>query len=222
MYDKIISTYTKLGNPELAVGMKAYMRDQFDFFGVKSPDRKEINKVFFKEVKLLSRDEVFELTKKLWERPEREMHYLGQELMDKVGKKVITNKADIKFLEYLILNNSWWDTVDFVAPRLMKTYFEKFPEERNKKVDEWIASDNIWLKRSALLIHLKMANKVDLPYMFETILRLNGTKEFFINKAIGWVLREHSKKHKVEIQKFIDAHGKELSNLSFKEGTKYL
>ena len=222
MYDKIIRTYQEHANPELAKGMKAYMRDQFDFFGIKSPVRRELSRPFFKEIKQLSRHEVFALTKKLWKQPERELHYTAQELFDKMAKKIITEKSDIKFLEYLVLHNSWWDTVDFVAPRLMKIYFEKFPEERNKKIDEWITSDNIWLKRSALLIHLKMKDKVDLPYMFETILRLNHTKEFFINKAIGWILREHSKKRKAEIQEFVDKHGGELSNLSIREGTKYL
>jgi 3-methyladenine DNA glycosylase AlkD len=155
-------------------------------------------------------------------RPERELHYLAQELLGKVANKQINEKEDILFLEYLVLNNSWWDSVDFIAPKLMKIYFDKFPEERNKKVEGWIASENIWLQRSAVLLHLKQKEGVDLPFMFQTILRLNDTKEFFVDKAIGWVLREHSKKRKTEIQAFVDKHGSKLSNLSIREGSKYL
>lgn len=222
MYDQIVEVYEANKNPGIAKDQKAYMKDNFEFFGIKSPERKELNKPFLKEVKNLSKDEFKKLIQQLWDRPEREMHYVAMELIRKMMKKHISEKKDMDFLQKLALQNSWWDSIDFIAPRPMKVYFDRFPEERDKKVDEWIASDNIWLKRCALLIHLKQSDEVDLPYMFKTILRLNNTKEFFIDKAIGWLLREHSKKRKNEIQQFIDQYGDKLSKLSIREGSKYL
>lgn len=222
MFEQIIEVYKLNANPALAKDMKAYMKDNFEFFGVKSPARKELNRIFLREVKHLSKDEFNKLIQQLWDRPEREMHYVAMELIRKMMKVHISEKKDIEFLEKLVLQNSWWDSIDFIAPRPMRLYFDRFPSERNKKIDKWIASDNIWLKRCALLIHLKESEEVDLPYMFETILRLCDTKEFFINKAIGWLLREHSKKRKSEIQEFMDQYSNKLSNLSVREGSKYL
>ncbi|MBD3637785.1 MAG: DNA alkylation repair protein [Crocinitomicaceae bacterium] len=217
---EIRTVYQQSANPEHAKSMQDYVRGKFKFFGIKAPLRREISKPFIGEVKNSTREEVFDLVKSLWNQPERELHHLGQEILFR-AKKHLDEKEDIEFLQWMVLNNSWWDTVDYIAPKLMKEYFEKFPEMRNKKVDEWVASDNIWLKRSALLIHLKQKENPDLPYLFETILRLTGSKEFFINKAIGWVLREHAKKRPEIIYNFVKKHEKSLSNLSVKEALKH-
>jgi 3-methyladenine DNA glycosylase AlkD len=222
MFQEIVSTYQAHANPEVAEGMEAYLRNQFKCYGIKTPLRREISKPFLKEVKSLPKKEVLSLVKRLWRSPQRELHYMAQELLVKVSAQHISNREDILFLEFLILNNSWWDTVDVVAPKLVKTYFEKFPDERDVKVEEWIKSENIWLQRTALLFQLKHKEAVDLPFMFKTILKLKDTKEFFVDKAIGWLLREYSKKRKEEIRQFIDEHGSKLSNLSIREGSKYL
>ena len=84
-------------------------------------------------------------------------------------------------------------------------YFEKFPEERNKWVEKWIASGNIWLIRSSLLIHMKRKEEVDFDYLFKTILQVCHTKEFFINKASGWALRQYAKFNPKEVLQFVEA-----------------
>ncbi|UKN00716.1 DNA alkylation repair protein [Paracrocinitomix mangrovi] len=220
LYNKVISTYESHANAELAGPMKAYMKNNFEFYGIKSPLRKEISKPLMNQSKSLSADEVFELVKMLWERPQRELQYFALELFLK-HKKAIKEEEDIEFLQWMAVNGSWWDTIDSIAPKLMKVYFDKFPDNRNKKVDEWVGSGNIWLQRCAILIHLKQKENVDLPYMFETILRLNDTNEFFVNKAIGWVLRENAKHQADPILQFVDQHKAELSNLSVREALKH-
>ena len=222
MFKELVAAFEQNANPKIAADQSAYMRNQYQFFGLKSPERKELARPFFKTFKKLDKKEALQVVTNCWKQPCRELHYVSQEMYFKHAKVCITEKSDIKFMEWLVTHNSWWDTIDFIAPRPMKYYFDKFPEERNKKVDEWIASDNIWLKRCALLIHLKKSEEVDLDYMFETILRLCGTGEFFIDKAIGWDLREHSKKFPNEIRKFIEANKDKLANLSIREGSKYV
>lgn len=218
--DQIISVFQQNANPNNAKPMKAYMKDRFEFFGIKSPQRKALSKLYLSQAKKLEKEEVLQIVKTLWTRPERELHYVAQEFLFR-AKNHINEKKDIEFLQWMAVNNSWWDTIDFIAPKLMKIYFEKFPEKRNQKVDEWIASNNIWLQRCAILLHLHQKEKVDLDYMFETILRLNHTSEFFINKAIGWVLREHAKREPQKIIDFVDQHKKSLSTLSVKEALKH-
>ncbi len=217
----IIETFKREENKERAVQMKDYMRGQFEYFGLISPLRKELSKVYLREVPKEGRETVYQIIKELWEQEFREAHYLAQELFLKVAKKLLV-KEDLVFINYMIITHSWWDTIDFIAPKICKIYFEKFPEKRDEWIEFCITSENIWLQRASLLLHLKQKEDVDFECMFSTILRLNHTKEFFLNKAIGWLLREYSKKHPQLIENFIEENKESLSNLSIREGSKYL
>lgn len=219
MLQIIQSIFEEKGNNQLVGPMKAYMKNKFEFYGIKSPDRKEISRSILKECKSLSKKETIELAKELWNQPQRELHYLALELLFQNLKKNVSEE-DLIWMEWFILNNSWWDTVDFIAPKLVGQYFKKFPEVRKRKINEWIETENIWLIRTGLIFQLKYKKDTDLPLMFETILRTCHTKEFFINKAIGWMLRENAKTHPALIQKFIEEHESRLSGLSKREGLK--
>lgn len=219
MLKTIQSLFSENGNPSLAGPMKAYMKNKFEFYGIKSPDRKEISKHLLKECKTLSKKETIELAKELWNQPQRELHYLALELLLQNLKKNIS-KDDLVWMEWFILKNSWWDTVDFLAPKLVGLYFKKFPEERHEKIKAWIKSGNIWLIRTGLIFQLKYKKDTDLQLMFDTILQVAHTKEFFINKAIGWMLRENGKTNPVIIEQFIEKNEHLLSGLSKREGLK--
>lgn len=218
--EDIISSFEPYKNAKVAEGMKAYMRDKFAYLGIKSPIRKEISKPIVNEISKEPKSIVYPIIKALWEKPEREFHYLALDIYYRVAKKMM-DETDIEMLEWMILQNSWWDTIDFISPKLVRLYFERYPEKRNEIVDKWIASNNIWLQRSTLLFHLKQKDEVDFYYMIETIERLTGSKEFFINKAIGWLLREHSKRLPEEIRDYILSNQDKLAPLSVREGLKY-
>lgn len=142
----ILEIFQSEANPALAIPMKAYMKNKFEYFGIKTPHRREISKPILKECKALSRNETLILAKKLYSQPQRELHYLALELLLQNFKNKL-EKTDILWMEWFVINNSWWDSVDVIAPKLMAQYFKEFPQERNQKVDEWIASKNIWLVR---------------------------------------------------------------------------
>jgi 3-methyladenine DNA glycosylase AlkD len=217
----IIEIFQMEANSSLAIPMKAYMKNKFEYYGIKTPHRREISKPILKECKALSRKETLTLAKKLYSQPQRELHYLALELLLQNFKKNL-EKADIVWMEWFVINNSWWDSVDVVAPKLMAQYFKEFPQERNQKVEEWIASKNTWLIRSAILFQLKYKKETDLAFLFKLILRVSHTKEFFINKAIGWILRENAKTNPLPVAEFIEAHQNKLSNLSVREGLKHI
>lgn len=220
IFSLVLESYQENANPDLAIGMKAYLKNKFEHFGIKTPVRREICKPILAACKTLSKVETIELAKELWKQPYRDCHYFAQELLWQNLKKKL-EKDDIVWMEWLVTTNSWWDTVDFIAPKLMAKYFEQFPEERKLKTDQWIASKNIWLVRSALLFQLKYKKETDLNLLFNIILRVNSTKEFFINKAIGWMLRENAKRIPEVIYDFIREHRHELSGLSIREGLKH-
>ncbi|GGD42559.1 DNA alkylation repair protein [Muriicola marianensis] len=205
-------------NAEIAAGQKAYMRNQFAFYGVKTPERKEIQKVIFQKELLPSKVDLPTLIRVLWEKTERENQYIGQELARKFIRKA--EAEDWELYEYMITHKSWWDTVDFIASNLVGPYFMAYPGNRDGVTEKWMTSGNIWLQRTVLLFQLKYKEDTDTEFLSKTITRLLGSREFFINKAIGWILREYSKTNPSWVKEF--AARTPLEPLSAKEGLRLL
>ena len=210
--------FKKQENTKIALEQKAYMRNQFEYFGMKSKLRRETQQPFLIKAYLPDKKELEDLVKILWQKPQRDFQYFAQELVFKYVKQSQLN--DIDLLEYMVSHNSWWDTVDFIAVKLMGAYFKKFPEKKLYYISKWLKSNNIWLQRSALLFQLKYKTDIDIQLLDTTINSLLGTKEFFINKAIGWVLREYSRTNPKWVIAFVNKT--ELSNLSKREALRLL
>lgn len=185
------SEFKKNANAQIAADQKAYMRGQFEYYGLKTPLRREVQKPFLVKGFLPPKSELENIVKTLWRKPERDYHLFAQELVGKYTQQF--TKEDIALFEFMVINNSWWDTVDFIAVKLMGAYFRMYPEQREVYTKQWIASGNIWLQRSALLFQLKYKQDLDTTLLANIINPLLGSKEFFINKAIGWVLRDYSR-----------------------------
>jgi 3-methyladenine DNA glycosylase AlkD len=123
-------------------------------------------------------------------------------------------------MEQLITTKSWWDTVDAIAPKAVGKIADKFPEVVPETIDGWATHDYMWLKRAAILFQLKYKQKTDEELLYQYIRQNAASKEFFIQKAIGWALREYSKTNPASVKKFIE--GQPLAPLSVREGSKYL
>jgi 3-methyladenine DNA glycosylase AlkD len=205
-------------NPKIGLEQKAYMRNQFEFYGIKATERREIQKPFFIKEFLPKKDELDNIVKLLWEKPQRDYQYFSQELAFKYVKQF--EKKDIELFEYMVMHKSWWDTVDFIATNLMGEYFKKYPEQIDATIKKWLNSNNIWLQRSALLYQLKYKENLDTVLLSSVINSLLGSKEFFINKAIGWILREFSKTNPIWVLEF--TYKTALSNLSKKEALRLI
>ncbi|MFT6151359.1 MAG: 3-methyladenine DNA glycosylase AlkD [Flavobacteriales bacterium] len=120
----------------------------------------------------------------------------------------------------MITNKSWWDTVDLITTNLVGNYFKLFPEQIIPITKIWMESDNIWLQRTCLIFQLKYKEEIDTDLLTDYILQLKDTKEFFINKAIGWILREYTRTNPEWVIDFVNKH--ELSNLSKREALKLI
>ena len=210
--------FAKQANPKIALEQKAYMRNQFEFYGIKSTERREIQKPFFIKEFLPKKDELDKIVIALWEKTQRDYQYFSQELAFNYVKQF--EKKDIELFEYMVTHKSWWDTVDFIGANLMGAYFKKYPEQINITIKKWLNSNNIWLQRSALLFQLKYKENLDTDLLASSINSLLGSKEFFINKAIGWILREFSKTNPKWVLEF--AGKTALSSLSRKEALRLI
>ncbi len=208
----------KKENSKVALKQKEYVRNQFEFYGLKTIERRETQKPFFIKEFLPNKIELESIVKTLWRKPQREYHHFSQELVFKYINQF--EKKDIKLLEFMVTHKSWWDTVDYIANKLMGAYFKMFPEQIERYIPKWLKSNNIWLQRSALLFQLKYKEDLDTKILSFSINSLLGSKEFFINKAIGWVLREYSRTNPKWVTEFV--YKTELNSLSKKEALRVL
>lgn len=215
--DELITTFYANRDPQRAVGMAAYMKNQFSFLGIPRPDRSLLQKDFIKRAR---RDRKIDWQDiyRLWDLPEREFQYLALDYL--VALKDKLQPADIYNLQTLILLKSWWDTVDKLAAIPVGSICLKHPEVVQNCLLPWADSDNIWLARTAILYQLKFKNNTDTDVLSLIIEQNSNSKEFFINKAIGWSLREYSKTNREWVRDFVNTHT--LAPLSVREASKYL
>ncbi len=210
--------FEKNRNEQFAFQMKKYMKGQFEYFGIKSPERKALKKEFLDQYGLPDKDQLEKIVKDCWHLPQREYQYVIMEVLGRLTKKAAISRIDL--YESLLENKSWWDTVDYIASNLVGVHLKMYPDLIKPYTEKWMDSGNMWLKRTAILFQLKYKKETDLVLLSGYIHRLQGSKEFFINKAIGWILREYSKTDRDWVIHFVKNN--ELANLSKREALKWL
>ncbi len=210
--------FERNANAQIAKEQKAYMKNHFEFYGVKSVKRREIQKPFLVKQYLPAKTDMEVIVKMLWLKPQRELQYFAQELVFKYIAQL--EEQDIDLLEFMVTNKSWWDTVDYISAKIIGEYFKSFPDKRDEIIKKWLDSGNMWLQRSAVLFQLKYKDNLDTEFLSYVINYLLGSNEFFINKAIGWVLREYGKTNPAWVVDF--ANKTALSNLSRKEALRII
>ena len=215
---QIISLFEEKGNRDNAIPMAKYMKNNFPFLGIKTPTRKELLKIFYKESGILKEPFHGELVLALWELEEREYQYAALDYIRRSLKKL--DKTDLPLMEKLITTKPWWDTVDMLAQHPVGTIALKYPEVIPETIEGWAFGNHLWLQRAALLFQLKYKERTDEELLYTFIKYHFASKEFFIQKAIGWALREYSKTNPESVRKFIANN--ELPKLSVREGSKYI
>jgi len=215
---KILEKYfLEAADATKAAGMKAYMKNMFPFLGIQKPARDAITKKWFRDIGNLNWKEQLDVANRLWKKEQREFQYVAMQLLFK-NKKTWTEES-IDYFEKLVLSKSWWDTVDFIAANLIGMYFEKFPRKKKKRIKLWKNSGNMWLNRTAILFQLKYKNKTDEALLKECIVPHLNSGEFFIQKAIGWALRQYAYTKPDFVLNFVKEHS--LKPLSRREALKH-
>ena len=203
---------------EQAYAMARYMKDQFPFYGIKTPERRKCMSVFFRETGILKLPLSHDFCLQLWELPEREFQYAALDYLAHYAKKL--EMEDLSLLKTLITTKSWWDTVDMIATKLVGNLVLKKHDLIDKTMNDWVIDQNIWLRRTAILFQLSYKDQTNEDILYKYIIKNADQKEFFIQKAIGWALREYSKTNPESVALFINET--ELAPLSKREGSKYL
>ncbi|MGD6817375.1 DNA alkylation repair protein [Metabacillus sp. 113a] len=204
--------------PENQEAMEAYMKNQFHFLGIRTPERKQILKDFIKESGYPETPEDLKKTVIiLFQSSFREYAYAGLDLL--IKRKKHLHSGDLTFLEKLILTKPWWDTVDLLASHIAGYLLSSEPAS-STVTEQWVEHESIWMKRTALLFQLKYKDQTDSDKLGRIICRLSDSNEFFLQKAIGWALREYSKTNPEWVIQFTAQN--ELKPLSKKEALKII
>ena len=216
-FNKLYEKMIQHKNEEQAQKMSKYMLNKFEYIGIKTPERRKIFKNFFKEYKNEEKID-WEFVNKCWENEYREFQYVGADYLKNMKDKLTID--DIPKLKQLILKKSWWDTIDNLDMTIGTLVLKD--SNVNKILLEWSLDENIWLKRIAIDHQLLRKEKTNTE-LLEKILKNNlGQTEFFINKAIGWALRDYSKTNPEWVKNFIEKNRENMAKLSIKEASKYL
>lgn len=211
----LVSTLRENSIEENIIPMEKYMKNNFKFLGIKSVERRKLSKDFLrKEKDIINWEEVFYL----WELEEREFQYIALDYLK--ARKKFLKIDDLENLLKLAKKKPWWDTIDLLAPLVGEAIFDF--KDKNKLMLDLSKDENMWLRRIAILHQLKFKEDTDEKLLEEIIKNNFGSKEFFINKAIGWILREYSKTNNIWVRNFLDEYKSVLSPLSIREGSKIL
>jgi 3-methyladenine DNA glycosylase AlkD len=196
--------------------MSAYMRNQFSYLGIGSVRRRELSGPFFRSLdKTAPVDWRFVLD--CFQKDEREFAYLACEYLFRRRNDIL--EKDFGWFEKIALVKPWWDSIDSIAP-VVGFVCKKYPGLIERYIVPWMTSDEKWLVRISIIFQLKYKKDTNLEVLTKAILQNSKTKEFFINKAIGWALREYSKTDAGWVEDFVSKN--EMSNLSKREALKVI
>jgi len=215
---QIEAAFNSNRNSDNASKMAAYMRNQFRFLGIKSPERRELLKPFLIKTNRPPIDDLNVVVKHLWQKPEREFQLIAMEIANKYVKEMSPEYFGL--FQHMITTKSWWDTVDYIASNLVGGLVKTHPEQGMNQINKWRKSNHLWLVRTCLIFQLKYKDTVDEELLFSLIEENIDHPDFFIRKAIGWALRQYAKYKPEKVIAFVNNH--ELSGLSKREALKNL
>ena len=216
-YNLIVDEFKKHGNMQKAVDMAAYMRNKFGFYGIQTPNRRKITTPIFKEM-IKSKSVDWDFIDHCWRDSHRELQYTAIGYLSRLQKYLTLE--DITKIKNLAISKPWWDTVDSLAGIIGNIVYRY--KAAKMIMLKWSVDECIWLRRIAIIHQLQYKEKTDKELMEKIICNNLGSNEFFIDKAIGWCLRDYSKTNSAWVASFLEKYRSYLSKLSIREGSKYI
>lgn len=215
-FEKLKLEFERHRDIDRAMAMEKYMKEKFPFYGITSPQRTLITKAIFSNYSWTDADSVKEFLTMCWQEEEREFKYTVLHFCYKYIKKM--NVEWIPFFEQQIGIASWWDTVDGLGGHIISKLLVNQHELLKQYCDQWIASDNFWYQRTAIISQLQHKETTNFELLCELIKKTAHSREFFIRKAAGWALRQYSSYNPEAVINFVSHH--KLSGLTIREALR--
>jgi 3-methyladenine DNA glycosylase AlkD len=220
---KLRKALQEAGDPVKAPVMQAYMKSAMPYHGVPTPLLRQVCKATFADLRFATAPQWRAQVLDLWRDARfREERYAALYLAgDKRGKPFQTLSA-MKMYDELIVTGAWWDYVDDIASHRIGPILKDFPAPMRRKMLSWSKSNNLWKRRSAIICQLGFKAETDLELLYACIEPSLGSSEFFLQKAIGWALRQYAWTDGAEVKKYVRLNRTRLSTLSCREALKNL
>lgn len=216
-YNEIKILFEKQQDSARALKMAKYMKNKFIFYGIDAKTRKNTYHEFLKQERL-NKEVDWQFLNQCYEDEHREFQYLVGDYLQMMKKYLCYE--DIEKMGRYLKNKQWWDTIDIFDGIIGQIGLNDLRVAKLMK--KWSVDDDFWLRRIAINHQLGRKEKTD-PDLLEVIICNNfNSKEFFINKAIGWSLRDYSKTNPKWVKNFINKYQDKMANLSIKEASKYI
>lgn len=216
-YSKIKQLFEQNRDEENAIKMSKYMRDLFKFYGIPTPVRKSLYKDLLKEEKAKKIID-WNFLDKCYEDDYREFQYLALDYIENMQK--FLNYDDVPKLYKYIKSKQWWDTIDGFDRIVGNIAFKD--DRINDLMLKWSKDEDFWLRRIAIDHQLGRKEKTNTKLLEQILLNNFESDEFFINKAIGWSLRDYSKTNPDWVKDFLSKYENKMDKVSLKEAYKYI
>ena len=216
-YSKIKQLFEQNRDEENAIKMSKYMRDLFKFYGIPTPIRKSLYKDLLKEEKAKKTID-WNFLDKCYEDDYREFQYLALDYIENMQKFLTYD--DVPKLYKYIKAKQWWDTIDRFDRIVGNIAFKD--DRINDLMLKWSKDEDFWLRRIAIDHQLGRKDKTNTKLLEQILINNFGSDEFFINKAIGWSLRDYSKTNPNWVNDFLSKYENKMDKVSLKEAYKYI
>jgi len=212
---------SRAGDPKKTAAMQAYMKSAMPYWGVQTPVQRDITRRLFTANRLETAEEWREACLTIWRAAEyREERYAAIDLTGFKYYREWQTLDTLPMYEEMIVAGAWWDFVDVIASARLGPLLRQYPGRMRTKMLQWGRSRSIWKRRSAILCQLTFKSETDLDLLYAAIEPSLGSKEFFLQKAIGWALRQYAWSDPREIRRYVRANADRLGALSKREALK--
>ena len=211
----------RAGSAARAIGEKAYLKSDLRFWGTSQDSIRATVREFCEAYPDLTRADLHAIARSLYATDVHELRAAAIGVLER--ERALLDDRDMPWLIALVRKSKSWAYVDWIAPKVIGEVIVRDPRAR-KRLAVWAKDEDFWVRRAALLAEhdALRAGGGDFILWSRLAASMLDEREFFIRKAIGWVLREVSKKRPELTYTFLRKHRDRVSRLSLLEGAKYL
>jgi 3-methyladenine DNA glycosylase AlkD len=220
--ERLTASLRRQGSPERAAGEKRYLKSDLQFFGVPVPVLRRMVRNLVREHRDLDRETLVTLVERLWSAPVFELRRAAVVML--VLRSELLEARDIGVVERLLRESRTWALVDELAARVASGLYERFRAELDREMERWQADGDFWIRRSALLVHLipLREGRGDFERFARAAEKMLDEREFFVRKAIGWVLRETAKRRPEMVAEWLEPRAADAAGLTVREAVKHM
>jgi 3-methyladenine DNA glycosylase AlkD len=212
---------SRAADPAKAPAMQAYMKSTMPYWGVQLPELRRICRRVFAGFEVVDEAAWRRAVLTLWRRAQRrEERYAALTLTGDRRADDFQTLAALPMYEEMIVTGAWWDLVDDIAVHRIGPLLRRYPRPMARILRQWSRDADMWKRRSAILSQISFKADTDLELLYDCIERSLGSKEFFLQKAIGWALRQYAWTDPQEVVRYVQARGEALRPLSRREALK--